>query len=114
MAHQGIVMSQQQSVALFGEGYDRWDYKPAIKKIQDILVDLFKIKSEYKDMKFQKEYSGAKDIYAIQNNYRFLILNWESFEKVYPKAQKVEVNPKLEETPWGGKMIIVPDEDPLK
>lgn len=114
MAHQyPAKLSQEDSVKMFGEGYDRWDYKPAFKAMTEIFVKIFKIKTTQKDMVFQKVNEQAKDIYVIQNGMRFLVLNWETYSWIKPKDQKVEINPNLKDVLWGGKMVVAPDEDPL-
>ena len=98
----------------YGKGWLKWeDWKDNITGVFTITDHNREDYIKQPDMTFQKRAKNSKDIYAIQNGMRFMILNWESYAKIKPEVQKVEVNPKLKSVPWGGKMIIVPDEDPL-
>lgn len=112
MAGQGEVLSQEDSVRMFGEGYDRWNYRPAFKAMTGILINLFRINPTEEDMYFEKQDEGSKNVFAISGGTRFLVLNWDTFEKINP-TKKVAVNENLKSIPWGGVMIIAPDEDPL-
>ena len=114
MAHQDEILSQEESVRMFGSGYDRWDYKPAFKAMTEIFIKLFRINSPTKDMQLQRLTETSKDIFAIHNGIRFQILNWDSYKALRIKDVKVEINPNLKSIPWGGVMTISPDEDPLE